>query len=396
MVARRRCRILVWRRHADEIEERRHHAAVVGVVLGTRDERHHRHFVAAGHSLQRGNRTRGERRIVHDHGIGIFAQLEFDGGALRGGDAFCSALDAVDDLRPDRRVERAEGADHLDRLGNDVVADATLDRADRDHRGVPRDVDLAAHDRLHRAHDLRCRDDGIDAVPGSRAVGLPALHDHLETVRRRHQRAFAITDQPRIQRRPQVQPEHGIGLGGGEQPFVQHQARAAALTVGRAFFGRLEHEHHRAGQLGLHARQDFCRSEQDSRVPVVAAGMHDAHLLAAVFGRRHRLERHVHLLGDGQCVHVGAQRDRRTGLAAAQDADHACVRDAGSHFEPHRAQLFGHDLGGADFAVAEFRVLVEVAAPGEDLRHGSGRGRLQVRVADSGPGGARSNQEPQQ
>ena len=57
------------------------------------------------------------------------------------------------------------------------------------------------------------------------------------------------------------------------------------------------------------------------------------------------------------------------GLPPLQDADHAGVRDARANLEAQLAQLFGHDLRRAELAVAEFGVLVEVAAPRDHLRH---------------------------
>jgi hypothetical protein len=43
-----------------------------------------------------------------------------------------------------------------------------------------RDVDLAADDGLQSGDDLRRDDDGIDALPGSGAMGLPAVNYDLE------------------------------------------------------------------------------------------------------------------------------------------------------------------------------------------------------------------------
>ena len=43
---------------------------------------------------------------------------------------------------------------------------------------------------------------------------------------------------------------------------------------------------------------------------------------------------------------------------------------------PEGAQVVRDDSGCADLAVAQLRVLVEVAPPGDDLRHDSGRGTI--------------------
>ena len=79
------------------------------------------------------------------------------------------------DVVAHRFVEGADRAAHLDRVGDDVVAHAALDRADGDDRRLAREVDLAADDRLQPEHDLRRGDDRVDAAPGHRAVGLAAV-----------------------------------------------------------------------------------------------------------------------------------------------------------------------------------------------------------------------------
>ena len=89
----------------------------------------------------------------------------------------CSAsvVDALVDVVAHLLVERADRAAHLDRVGDDVLAHAALDHADRDDRRLARDVDLAADDRLQAEHDLRRGDDRVDAAPRHRAVRLPAV-----------------------------------------------------------------------------------------------------------------------------------------------------------------------------------------------------------------------------
>jgi hypothetical protein len=119
----------------------------------------------------------------------------------------------------------------------------------------------------------------------------------------------------------------------------------------------------------------------------VAAGVHHAHLLAAVLGGGGRLERQVPLLAHRQRVHVGAQRHHGPGLPPAQDADDARVRDAGLHLEAERPELLRHPLRGAELAVAELRVLVDVASPGDDLRLDGPRRRCERGIGDFGAGG---------
>ena len=97
---------------------------------------------------------------------------------------------------------------------------------------------------------------------------------------------------------------------------------------------------------------------------VVAARVHHADLLA-VPGRAHlRGERHVDVLGDRQRIHVGAQRDDRARERALQQSDDTGVGDAALHLvEADRAQVGLHDVGGAELAVAELGMRMQVTPP---------------------------------
>lgn len=121
--------------------------------------------------------------------------------------------------------------------------------------------------------------------------------------------------------------------------------------------------------------------------------MHHADGLAVECGLRRGLERKVHFFGDGERVHVGAERDHRPGLAALEHADDARLANFFTHLHPHGSQRLGDDLGRAHFAVAEFRVFVEITPPGDDFRHDGchvgvevGRSRAALRTGGSGGG----------
>ena len=62
-----------------------------------------------------------------------------------------------------------------------------------------------------------------------------------------------------------------------------------------------------------------------------------------------------------------AQRDHRTGAAAAQHTDHASVRDAGRHLDAERTQVLRDEIGSAGLAVRELRVRMDVTTPRDDL-----------------------------
>ena len=100
---------------------------------------------------------------------------------------------------------------------------------------------------------------------------------------------------------------------------------------------------------------------------VVPTGVHDTHFLAVPVAARLAGKGQVDFLRHRQAVHVGAQRHHGAGQRALQQPHHAGVGDAGAHLvQPQRLQVQGHDLGGAEFAVAQFGVLVQVAPPGDD------------------------------
>jgi hypothetical protein len=109
-------------------------------------------------------------------------------------------------------------------------------------------------------------------------------------------------------------------------------------------------------------------------VGVVAAGVHHADFASAVGRARRRCEGQSRLFGDGEGVHVGAQRDDRSVSAPAQHADHAGVRDAGAHLEPQSFEVLRDECSGAHLAVAELGVPVDVAAPCDDARMQRARG----------------------
>jgi len=90
----------------------------------------------------------------------------------------------------------------------------------------------------------------------------------------------------------------------------------------------------------------------------VAASVHLAGVLAGV-GKGVGF---VH----GQCVHVGAQADAARAVAVFNDADHTSGAHAAVYFNAPTAELRGHQIRGAIFLEAQFRVGVYVAAQGNN------------------------------
>ena len=110
----------------------------------------------------------------------------------------------------------------------------------------------------------------------------------------------------------------------------------------------------RAGEVGR-LREDPRGTEQHRRVPVMPAGMHAA-LIRGGIGQ-------ASALGQRECVHVGAQRDRPLPRPlAAQRPDHTEAADAFRHLDPPAAQLLRHQRSGARFLHAEFGMGVDVMA----------------------------------
>jgi len=134
---------------------------------------------------------------------------------------------------------------------------------------------------------LRADHHRIDAGPRLGAVGLHAAQHDAEAPGLGHGRPAAHAHFARAQGREHVQADDRLRLVLAEHAFLQHQRRPALLAFGRSFLGRLEDEHDLARQLLAHRGQRGCRSHQDRGVRVVAAGMHHADLLAAVFGPGH-------------------------------------------------------------------------------------------------------------
>jgi hypothetical protein len=71
------------------------------------------------------------------------------------------------------------------------------------------------------------------------------------------------------------------------------------------------------------------------------------------------------------------------GRAPLEQADDACVTDAGRHFKAEAGEVGGDERGRARFLFAQFRMFVDVAPPGDQLAFDRGRAladfRLQVR-----------------
>jgi len=96
--------------------------------------------------------------------------------------------------------------------------------------------------------------------------------------------------------------------------------------------------------------------------------MHDTHLLVQV-GRSYRgLERKVGSLRHRERIHVGADRDDRSGLPAAEHTHDARVGDLGVHLvEAQGPKVVRHQLRRLDLAIPELRVAMDPVPLFDDL-----------------------------
>ncbi len=143
-------------------------------------------------------------------------------------------------------------------------------------------------------------------------------------------------------------------------------------------------------------------ADHDADVDVVAAGVHDACVLAC-FRLRHDLAcvRDAGFFNDGQGIHVGADEEGGAG-AVLQDADNAESLGAVGVFADVLgdgvavfAEGGGEDRGGAGLVVGELGVGVEVfigVEEGGELGTDDGGGRV-LAVRDGGARG-KEGEEP--
>ena len=321
----------------------------------------------ADDAFERRDRVTGQRRVIDGRGRATFVAHDFSrrAGCFRHAleDRAQARLGDLAHLRP----ERADRARHRHVSGDDVVALTAVNAADRHDPGLV-SGERARADGLQRLNECGRRHDGIDGELWPGAVRLPSDDLHLPGVGRRERRSFRVPDVPHRHFRERVQSEDRLGPRVLQDPFLHHQRRAAGLPCRRSFFGGLEDELHRAGEIRLHRRQHGRHAEVHGRVHVVSARVHHADVLSHVRRPHLRRERQAGLLGDGQRVDVGANRHDGPGAAAFQQRDDTVPRDAGLHFEAELSQVVGDERRRLLLAVRQLGVLVQVMPDLDDRR----------------------------
>ncbi len=239
-----------------------------------------------------------------------------------------------------------------------------IELAHGDHRGLVGDVEAARDDGLEGRHDLATDDDGVDPGPGLGTVRLSTLDDDLEAVRGGEERPLRYPRTPLWNLGEDVQAEDDVDLRGIEDALLQHQLGSGRLVgQGHALLGGLEDEDDLAGEVPSHRHQRLRSVEQDGDVGVVAAGVHDSDGLALPGCGCLAGERQVHLLGDGEGVHVGPQRHHGARPASLDHGDDAGLGHSGPRLETKGAESFGDELRCLDLVVPELWIPVQVAAP---------------------------------
>ena len=209
--------------------------------------------------------------------------------------------------------------------------------------------------------------DRVDAIPRATGVGLFAEDLDAQVIGAGQGRPRAVGDLPGGHTGPHMQAEHRVGLRRFHHAFLHHHLRAPGVLaigdkVARAFFSRLEIEHHGAGQALAHTGKNLRSAQQDRGVGVVAAGVHHIDLFAQIGALGFGGEGQVGDFLDRQRIHIGAQGHRGAGQGAFQDGDDAGAGHASLHLKAKLAQLFGDQLGSAGFGVTQLRMSVDIAA----------------------------------
>mmetsp|Transcript_12523 Transcript_12523/g.50326 ORF Transcript_12523/g.50326 Transcript_12523/m.50326 type:complete len:234 (-) Transcript_12523:219-920(-) len=224
-------------------------------------------------------------------------------------------------------------------MGHHVVSVATrVKHRDRYQRRVER-VGQPRHDRLRGHHGCGAAHHHVDVFVGHSRVPARSRERDLERAAAGHDGAGAGPHGPAggLGVRPVVKREGRLDRRGHVADAVfEHASRArAALLRG------LEHQAHRAAELGFDGLEHLRRPEQHRGVTVVAARVHLARDLAP------SLERDVGLLRHRQRIHVRAQSHHRGG-ARSDRRDHSGRRYLLER-NPHRRQLALHHRGGLVF-----------------------------------------------
>src|SRR5205085_6321845 len=120
-----------------------------------------------------------------------------------------------------------------------------------------------------------------------------------------------------------------------------------------ALFAGLKDEMHGAFEIAR-LGEIACRAQQHRRVPVMAAGMHQAVMGRAV--------REIVVLLHRQAVYIGSESDRAQRIAAPDRADNAGLGKPTMHLAAIFGELLRDEIAGPLLGEAELRMRMDVAA----------------------------------
>ena len=263
---------------------------------------------------------------VVDHGGVAGPQLEFEVAAQHAAD-LQHLGQFVAQLLAHAVVEAAHGAGEIDLAGNDVRRCTGQDHADGERSRLGR-VDASRANAVDGVQHLRQDEGRIDGLVRERRRDRPC-----RAARPRTNLRWRWPEPSTMVMRLLAM---SLATCSAMTPSTPSSALSSIMRVAPDLFsssassslGWKRKRTWPAGRSGI-ARQDGGDAQQDGRVRVVAARVHDA--------RRLRGVGNVILLLDGEGVHVGADGDDRA--AVAQVADDAGLADAALRFDPKRGEL---------------------------------------------------------
>ena len=151
-----------------------------------------------------------------------------------------------------------------------------------------------------------------------------------------------------------MQGEGRLAVGVGEGPL-----RDEGLGPSEPFLGRLEGKTDRSTEAVPQAGEDMGDAEENGRVPVVPAGVHQPIPEGPVGDFVFLLNR--------QAVHVRPKEQRgASGRNAADGPQHACPGDPVPVLDPELGESGAHARRGLVLLKAELRVGVELPPQGHD------------------------------
>ncbi len=192
---------------------------------------------------------------------------------------------------------------------------------------------------------------GIDGLVWSGRVTTTASDLDLDVGRRGEERAGSNVDCTDGNIGTDVEAEHAIDVGGFENPIGD-----AGLRATNSLLGGLENEADRSAEGPRAGGEEFCDTERDGGMCVMAAGVHDAFAFRSI--------RKAGLFRDGQCIDVGAPEDGGAGPIARDERRRAGLGDGTDIIELEFAEAIKNDALGAGFVPGELGVLVQIAAGG--------------------------------